>query len=110
MKKTALHSFIAILFLSLLFSNVEINAQTVNQNTSSYEEGESDIPPFAEGTISKEEYLRLRSQYFEAFHESAIDLPYNPRVKAIQEMEKQIQENANKLNKSGWAATGLWLG
>lgn len=99
-----------VAFISLLLSTVEMKPQDLSGNESSLNEDDPDLPRFAKGMLSKEEYLELRNKYFEAFHESAVELDYNPRVKAIQEMDRQIQENSNRLNKSGWATTGTgWV-
>ncbi len=99
-----------VAFISLLLSTVEMKPQDLSGNESSLNEDDPDLPRFGKGSLSKGEYLELRNKYFEAFHESAVELDYNPRVKAIQEMDRQIQENSNRLNKSGWATTGTgWV-
>jgi photosystem II stability/assembly factor-like uncharacterized protein len=73
-----------------------------------------DLPPWMVGRIDKEAYLRLRGDYIDMLRGRPIDLPYDPRERAIQQMDKQeaqVQERvrrglASPVNTSNWAFLG----
>jgi photosystem II stability/assembly factor-like uncharacterized protein len=73
-----------------------------------------DLPPWMVGKIDKEAYLRLRGDYIDLLRGRPINLPFDPREKAILQMEKQelqVKERvgrgmANPLSASNWAFLG----
>ena len=48
-----------------------------------------DLPAFLRGSIDKSQYLRMREEYIALLRGLPHNLPYNPRAKAIVEMERQ---------------------
>ena len=58
-------------------------------------DNDPDIPPFARSFIEKEEYLKLRQEYINHRRGIPYNLPYNPRVKAIEDLRRM------ELNKTG---------
>ena len=73
-----------------------------------------DLPPWMAGKIDKEAYLRLRGDNIDMLRGRPINLPGDPREKAIQQMEKQelqVRERAARglaspLNTSNWVFLG----
>ena len=73
-----------------------------------------DLPPWMAGKIDKEAYLRLRGDYVDMLRGRPMNLPGDPREKAIQQMEKQelqVRERAARglaspLNTSNWVFLG----
>jgi photosystem II stability/assembly factor-like uncharacterized protein len=73
-----------------------------------------DLPPWMVGKIDKEEYLRLRGDYIDMLRGRPIDLPFDPREKAIQQMEKQevlVRERVRRglsspVNLTNWVPLG----
>ena len=67
-----------------------------------------DLPAFAKGLIDKSEYLRLRERHIARLRGLPHDLPYNPRAKAIQEMDQQIASSvlAEPLSNPVWSSIG----
>ncbi len=82
----------------VLFSSKQISGQ-VDKSVYGYDkyalDNDADIPPFAKNIIDKETYLRLRQEYINQRRGIPYNLPYNPRVKAIEEMRRM------ELNKTG---------
>src|ERR1035437_6418113 len=58
--------------------------KTINENYT--DDNDPDIPPFAKNTIDKGEYLKLRQDYINSLRGIPNNLPYNPRIKAIETM------------------------
>jgi photosystem II stability/assembly factor-like uncharacterized protein len=73
-----------------------------------------DLPPGMAGKIDKEAYLRSRGDYIDMLRGRPIDMPFDPREKAIKEMERQeLQVKARArlslapaLNTSSWIFLG----
>jgi len=69
-------------------------------------DGDPDLPPNAPA-MDPAEYLRLRSEHIGVLRgvPDALALPYNPRVTAIRQLEKQLAANP-QANTSTWTAIG----
>jgi hypothetical protein len=70
------------------------------------EEEDPDVPPFARGMIDKEAYLSRREENINFLRGLPYDTPNNPRVKAIQEMQRQRELNAPLINNGTWTEIG----
>ncbi len=64
-----------------------------------------DLPPFMKGA-DKAEYLRLRAEHLALLRGVPYETPYNPRVRAIRQMEQQITSNAPNINGTSWTPIG----
>ena len=77
-----------------------------NRSNSNNEEDDPDLPPFARGLIDKEAYLTRREENISFLR----GLPYttgtNPRLKAIQEMQRQRDLNAPNILSGTWTEIG----
>jgi hypothetical protein len=77
-----------------------------NRSNSNNEEDDPDLPPFARGVIDKETYLTRREENISFLR----GLPYttgtNPRLKAIQEMQRQRDLNAPNILSGTWTEIG----
>ena len=72
-----------------------------------------DLPPWMVGKIDKETYLRLRGDYIDMLRGRPVNVPGDPREKAIQQMEKQeqqIKERAGRGLGSPLVSTWSFLG
>ncbi|MBX7222803.1 MAG: hypothetical protein K1Y36_22835 [Blastocatellia bacterium] len=82
------------------------------ENESIEAEGDDpDLPSFFKGKINKKDYLRRRGEYFAKLRGLPHSLPYEPRSKAIQLMERQELEGRRlglvpKINSSTWTSLG----
>ncbi len=76
------------------------------QAVSNQGEEDPDVPPFARGMIDKEEYLLRRNQHISLLRGLPYDTPYNPRIKAIQEMQHQRLQNAPDISNTMWEFVG----
>lgn len=65
-------------------------------------ENDADMPPFAQGVIEKEEYLKLRHQYFEERIDAPFGVAHPARLRAISEMNRQAGEQG------AFAVFGSW--
>ncbi len=65
-------------------------------------ENDADMPPFAQGVIDKEQYLRLRHQYFEERVDAPFGVAFPARLRAISEMRRQADEQG------AFAVFGSW--
>ncbi len=69
-------------------------------------ENDADMPPFARGIIDKTDYLIRREENISFLR----GLPYppgtDPRIKAIQEMQRQRETNAPNINNGTWTEIG----
>jgi photosystem II stability/assembly factor-like uncharacterized protein len=87
-----------VMILFVLYPTKQTRGQ-INTNSAgndSYgQENDADIPPFAKNLIDKEDYLRLRQEYINQRRGIPYNLPYNPRVKAVEDMRRM------ELSKSG---------
>jgi photosystem II stability/assembly factor-like uncharacterized protein len=66
---------------------------------------DADMPPFAEGVTTKEEYRRLRDEYFMTKRGLPHFLPYEPRIKAIEELAAAERE-APLIDPTFWTEVG----
>ncbi len=102
-----LFTLIVLLFAFVAFSgtaSLRVSAQQSPQG-----EEEADLPPFAIGLIDKDEYLQRRNAHVNKLRGVPYDLPSNPRVKAIQEMERQEQaerQSAPAIATAAWESIG----
>ena len=81
--------FMIWMFLSFfIFINQGYCQTTINKsiNGNYSDDNDPDIPPFAKNMIDKGEYLHLRQDYINSLRGVPYNLPYNPRVKAIETM------------------------
>ena len=53
------------------------------------DEEDPDLPPGMAGRIDKETYLRSRGDYIDMLRGRPFNLPFDPREKALKQMEKQ---------------------
>lgn len=103
-----LFSLIVLLFAFVVLSGtapLRVSAQITHDD----EEEEADLPEFAIGRIDKEEYLYRRNAHVNKLRGVPYDLPFNPRVKAIREMERQEQDDreaAPAIATAGWESVG----
>ncbi|HKP02771.1 MAG TPA: hypothetical protein VJU77_05335 [Chthoniobacterales bacterium] len=82
-------------------------------NADAEQESDPDLPPGMAGKIDKETYLRRRAEQLDMLRGRPYNLPYDPRERAIKEMERQ--EAAQKQERrrlglpeqaSAWTALG----
>jgi photosystem II stability/assembly factor-like uncharacterized protein len=73
--------FVALLALSALPASAQ--APEVDSDAGV----EADMPPFADGVVDKESYMRARGEYLELMRGVPHFLPYDPRARALTEME-----------------------
>jgi hypothetical protein len=69
------------------------------------EDEDPDLPPWMAGKIDKEAYLRLRADYVDLLRGRPVNLPFDPRERAIRQMEQQ--EGQLKKERGGINATAL---
>jgi photosystem II stability/assembly factor-like uncharacterized protein len=65
-----------------------------------------DLPSFMTGRISKRDYLQLRSEQIGLMRGLPHSLPYDPRVKALNEMSRQAAGSLAKVSSTGWTPIG----
>lgn len=73
-----------------------------------------DLPPWMAGKIDKEAYLRLRGDYIDMLRGRPVEVPGDPRERAIQQIEKQeaqVRERVgrrlvNAVNITNWVPLG----
>ena len=65
-----------------------------------------DMPGFTVGRISKEQFLKERQDNIDMLRGMPWTLPYNPRIKAIQ--EKEQQEYQSSLNPNNLVQAPIW--
>ncbi len=70
------------------------------------DENDADMPPFAQGIIEKEEYLRLRTQYFEERLDSPFGVAHAGRLSAIAQMKRQAAEQGAFAVFGSWSPIG----
>src|ERR1700752_299771 len=64
-------------------------AGSINEAGADTNTDDPDLPAFLNGKIDKEQYLQMRERYLNRLRGVPYDLPYDPRVRAIHEMERQ---------------------
>ncbi|HWX40939.1 MAG TPA: hypothetical protein VN345_07295 [Blastocatellia bacterium] len=64
-------------------------AGSINEAGADTNTDDPDLPAFLNGKIDKEQYLQMRERYLNRLRGVPYDLPYDPRVRAIREMERQ---------------------
>jgi hypothetical protein len=69
------------------------------------EDEDADLPPFAKGVTSREEYRRMRDEYFNLLRGVPHFLPYDPRVKALEEM-REMEREAPQIDPAFWTEVG----
>ncbi len=73
-----------------------------------------DLPPGLAGRIDKETYLRLRGDYIDLLRGRPVNLPYDPRERALEQLERQEVQMRQRvrlglmapINTSTWAFLG----
>ena len=63
-----------------------------------------DLPPGMSGHIDKEAYLRARADYIDMKRGRPFDLPYDPREKAIEQMDRQETSRNSLMRRFGLAS------
>lgn len=69
-------------------------------------ENDADMPPFAQGVIEKEDYVRLRAQYFEDRNDAPFGVAYPSRLAAISQMKRQADQQGAFAVFGSWSAMG----
>jgi photosystem II stability/assembly factor-like uncharacterized protein len=69
------------------------------------EDGDADVPPFAEGLIDKAEYWRLREDQINLMRGVPHFLSYEPRIRAIHELERAERETPS-IDPAFWTEVG----
>src|SRR5271169_1455375 len=54
-------------------------------------DSDPDMPPFLQGNIDKQEYLRLRSEHIGRLRGLPYPLGDNPRIRALQHLDLQLK-------------------
>jgi photosystem II stability/assembly factor-like uncharacterized protein len=65
------------------------HASPVEDDITPLDDDDPDLPPGMTGRIDKETYLRLRGDYIDMLRGRPVDLPYDPRERALSQMAKQ---------------------
>src|SRR4051812_32988251 len=65
------------------------------------QESDADLPPGMAGKIDKETYLRRRAEQLDMLRGRPYNLPYDPRERAIREMERQEAAQKNERQRLG---------
>ena len=65
-----------------------------------------DLPRFMAGRTQKEEFMRLRDQHLATLRGLPHNLPYDPRAKAIVEMQQHISRSLAKVSSTAWTPIG----
>ncbi|HMJ06792.1 MAG TPA: hypothetical protein VK474_11095, partial [Chthoniobacterales bacterium] len=87
---TALSALLLVLSFTPLAGGANNNILPGKTNDSEEEEGsDPDLPPWLAGKIDKEMYLRRRGEHLDMLRGRPYNLPYDPRERAIKEMERQ---------------------
>jgi photosystem II stability/assembly factor-like uncharacterized protein len=74
---------------SIESSGAQSLKKTGDTDASKTEDDDPDLPPGMAGKIDKEAYLRSRGDYIDMLRGRPYNLPYDPREKAIQQMDRQ---------------------
>jgi photosystem II stability/assembly factor-like uncharacterized protein len=69
------------------------------------DEEDADMPEFAKSVTSKEEFMRLRDEQIKLMRGVPHFLPYEPRIKAIEEMVQMERESPN-IDPTFWTEVG----
>jgi len=91
--KTLLAAF-ALLILPV--SSAEVRAQS----------DDPDLPGFLSGRTNKQDYMRLRDGYIAMLRGLPHNLPYDPRVKAITEMQRSTARSLARTTSTAWTPLG----
>src|SRR5262249_19073605 len=67
----------------------KLEAARMNQASAGLDADDPYLPGFLGGKIDKDQYLQLRDRFVNRLRGVPYDLPYEPRVRAIREMERQ---------------------
>jgi photosystem II stability/assembly factor-like uncharacterized protein len=65
-----------------------------------------DIPRFMANRTQKEEFMRMRDQYIATLRGFPHSLPYDPRAKAIVEMQQHVSRTLAKVSSTAWTPLG----
>lgn len=110
-KITALIAFVAVsaFLLVLSFSPLAAGANNIRPNKNNtadeIEAADPDLPPWLAGKIDKAIYLRLRGEHLDMLRGRPYNLRYDPREKAIREMERQEAAQKEQVRRSGLLAS-----
>ncbi|MBA2248678.1 MAG: hypothetical protein H0W12_00635 [Chitinophagaceae bacterium] len=97
--------FSILFFVVCMLTAYLSNAQTRVDPAAS--DDDADIPSFIKNKPAKDAYLKAREDNINTIRGLPWTLPYNPRVKAINEMK--IQEQKNALNRSFLVQSPSWV-
>lgn len=86
---TAASAFLLILSFTGFAGSAGSPLASKLSDTNPEEESDPDVPPGMAGKIDKQSYLRLRAEQLDMLRGRPYNLPYDPREKAIKEMERQ---------------------
>lgn len=92
------HSLFALALLTVCATSVSYAADV--------EDNDADMPAFARGVIEKEDYLRLRNQYFEERVDAPFGVAYPARLRAIAQMQRQAGEQGAFAVFGSWSPIG----
>ena len=65
-----------------------------------------DLPKFLDGKTNKLDFMRLRDEYIARLRGLPHNLPYDPRVKAITEMQRSTSRSLAKVTSTAWTPLG----
>jgi hypothetical protein len=110
MKHVVLVSCCVVFFASGLLNPVQSFGQQQSSPATQTSETDPDMPGGRETSLSREEYLKLRSEHIARLR----GLPYkednNPRVRALLQLERQekaaLQKTSMTTNSSAWIPLG----
>jgi cell division septation protein DedD len=102
---TALSALLLVLSFTPLAGGASNNPPDKFTLPDPEQESDADLPPWLAGKIDKETYLRRRGEQLDMLRGRPYNLPYDPRERAIKEMERQ--ESAQKLERQRLALPDL---
>ncbi len=65
-----------------------------------------DLPKFITGRTNKQDFMRMRDEYVARLRGLPHDLPYDPRVRAITEMQRSAARSLAKVTSTAWTPLG----
>src|SRR4029453_11814563 len=89
-----------IAVVSMIVSSLSVGMPAMSQVPD-----DPDLPPGLTGQVDKEEFLRARSDYFDLIRGLPSFLPYDARVRALEEMNAQ-EAAIHRIDPSFWTQLG----
>ncbi len=65
-----------------------------------------DLPKFLDGRTNKQDFMRMRDEYIARLRGLPHNLPYDPRLKAITEMQRSTTRSLAKVTSTAWTPLG----